>query len=94
MFLRDLPLGEGMLLPMHPPRVAKSWMANTYIPLDMLLVAPDGRIEKIKAEAEPFSLKTISSGAPVEAVIEIRGGEARKLGLADGQLVCWSTPAS
>ncbi len=92
MFVRDLPASEGMLFPMDPPRVAKFWMANTYIPLDMLFVAPDGRIEKIKAEAKPFSLKTISSGAPVEAVIEIRGGEARKLGLAVGQRVRWSTP--
>ncbi len=92
MFVRDLPAGEGMLFPLAPPRVATFWMANTYIPLDMLFVAPDGRIEKIKAEARPFSLKTISSGAPVEAVIEIRGGEARKLGLAVGQRVRWSTP--
>lgn len=93
MYVRDLPADEGMIFPMRPPRVAKFWMANTYIRLDMLFVAPNGRIEKITANATPFSLKTISSGAPVEAVIEIRGGEARKLGLAIGQRVRWSTPA-
>lgn len=89
MFVRDLPADQGMIFPMDPPRVAQFWMANTYISLDMLFVAPNGLIEKITANATPFSLKTISSGAPVEAVIEIRGGEARKLGLAIGQRVLW-----
>ncbi len=93
MFVRDLPADEGMLFPMHPVRVARFWMANTYIPLDMLFVAPDGRIEKITARATPFSLKTISSGAPVEAVIEIAGGEAKKLGLKVGQRVSWKHTA-
>lgn len=93
MFVRELPADEGMLFPMHPPQVAKFWMANTYIPLDMLFVAPNGRIEKITANATPFSLKTISSGSSVEAVIEIAGGEARKLGLAVGQRVRWKTIA-
>ena len=89
MFVRDLPADQGMIFPMRPPSVAQFWMANTYIPLDMLFVAPDGRIEKITAHAKPFSLKTISSGAPVEAVIEIRGGEAKKLGITVGSLARW-----
>ena len=89
MFVRDLPADEGMVFPMHPLQVAQFWMANTYIPLDMLFVAPGGRIEKITANAKPFSLQTISSGAPVEAVIEIRGGEARALGITVGSQVRW-----
>ncbi len=94
MFVRDLPSDQGMLFPMQPPRVAQFWMANTYIPLDMLFVALDGRIEKIAANAKPFSLQTISSGAPVKAVIEIQGGEARKLGIVVGARVSWvASPA-
>lgn len=93
MFVRDLPADQGMIFPMRPPQVAKFWMANTYIPLDMLFVAPDGRIEKITANAKPFSLKTISSGAPVEAVIEIRGGEAQRLEIGIGSVVQWHRAA-
>ena len=89
MFVRDLPATQGMIFPMHPARVTQFWMANTYIPLDMLFVAPDGRIEKIASNATPFSLKTIGSGSPVEAVIEIRGGLARKLGVEVGAQVSW-----
>ncbi len=90
MFVRDLPRDEGMIFPMSPPEVAQFWMKNTYIPLDMLFVAPDGRIEKIIAHAKPFSLAVLSSGTPVEAVVEIRGGEARQLGITVGSLVRWS----
>ncbi len=87
MFVRDLPADEGMIFPMKPPEVAQFWMKNTYIPLDMLFVARDGRIEKIIANAKPFSLAVLSSGAPVVAVVEIRGGEARQLGITVGSRV-------
>lgn len=90
MFVRELPADQGMIFPVNPPRVAQFWMKNTYIPLDMLFVGPDGRIEKITANAKPFSLAILSSGEPVEAVIEIRGGEAKKLGLHVGARVRWS----
>ena len=93
MFVRDLPAHQGMIFPMRPARIAQFWMANTYIPLDMLFVAPDGRIEKIAANATPFSLKTISSGSPVEAVIEIQGGLARKLGVEVGARISWKKPS-
>lgn len=94
MFVRDLPADEGMIFPMRPPRVAQFWMKNTYIPLDMLFVAPGGRIEKIIADATPFSLAVLSSGVPVEAVVEIRGGEAKTLGLKVGQRVSWPKSAA
>ena len=93
MFVRDLPADEAMIFPMRPPQVAQFWMKNTYIPLDMLFVGTDGRIAKIIANARPFSLAVLSSGVPVEAVIEIGGGEARKLGITLGSPVSWSRTA-
>lgn len=94
MFVRDLPADQAMIFPMVPPRVAQFWMKNTYIPLDMLFVAPDGRIEKIAANTKPFSLAVIGSGEPVRAVIEIRGGEAHSLGIAVGARVSWARAAT
>ncbi len=93
MFVRDLPANQGMLFPMRPPQVAYFWMKNTYIPLDMLFIGTNGRIAKIIANARPFSLATLSSGVPVEAVVEIRGGQAHKLGLKVGEAVKWTAPA-
>jgi uncharacterized protein len=71
------------------PQIAHFWMKNTYIPLDMVFVGADGRIAKIIANARPFSLDVLSSDVPVIAVLEIRGGEAKQLGLGVGDRVSW-----
>ncbi|MGH8319899.1 MAG: DUF192 domain-containing protein [Steroidobacteraceae bacterium] len=90
MFVRDLPATQGMLFPEGSPQVAHFWMKNTYIPLDMVFVGEDHRIEKIIARATPFSEAILSSDVPVIAVLEIRGGEARQLGIAVGDRVSWT----
>jgi uncharacterized protein len=89
MFVRDLPASQGMLFPEASPQVAKFWMENTYIPLDMVFVGEDHRIAKIIAQATPFSEEILSSVVPVIAVLEIRGGEAKQLGIGLGDRVSW-----
>jgi uncharacterized membrane protein (UPF0127 family) len=93
MFVRDLPPEEGMLFPQDAPQVAHFWMKNTYIPLDMVFVGEDGRVAKIIANATPFSRAVLSSDVPVIAVLEIGGGEARRLGIGVGDRVSWKKPA-
>ena len=89
MYVRDLPAGRGMLFLEPAPRPAVFWMKNTYIALDMLFVGADHRIVKIAARAPPLSLATISSDAPVIAVLEIKGGEAQRRGIRVGDRVAW-----
>jgi uncharacterized membrane protein (UPF0127 family) len=91
MFVTDLPADRGMVFIHEPPRVASMWMKNTYIELDMLFVARD-RIVKIAASTRPHSLETIPSGVPVGAVIELRGGEAARRGIAVGDRVSIRLP--
>lgn len=93
MFVRDLPDTKGMVFPLDPPRVELMWMKNTYIELDMLFVGTDGRVVKIIQRARPLSLETLSSGQVVRAVVELRGGEAARLGLAVGDRVSWQEPS-
>jgi hypothetical protein len=93
MFVRDLPASRGMVFPFRPPRVENMWMKNTYIELDMLFIAADGRIVKIIPRARPLSLETLSSDIPVGAVLELSGGEARRLGLEVGDSVSWQLAA-
>lgn len=87
MYRRELPADAGMLFVYPRLRAAQMWMKNTYIPLDMLFIAPDGRIVKIAERTVPHSLQTISSGQPVKGVLELRGGSADRLGLAPGDTV-------
>jgi uncharacterized membrane protein (UPF0127 family) len=90
MFVRDLPADEGMVFLHSPPRAASMWMKNTYIPLDMLFVDPDGRIVKIAEQTTPHSLEPIGTNTAVGAVIELRGGEASRRGLKVGDRASWT----
>lgn len=89
MFRTSLAPDAGMIFPMQPPRFASFWMRNTLIPLDMLFIRPDGRIARIAAQTVPHSLTPVGSGEPVSAVLEIPGGRAAELGIAEGDLVRW-----
>jgi len=92
MFVSDLPAGLGMVFPLDPPRVETMWMKNTYIELDMLFIESGGRVSKIIERAAPMSLRTLSSDTPVAAVLELKGGEASRLGLQVGDTVTWRKP--
>lgn len=87
MFVRELAPGAGMLFQSQAPRVMSMWMKNTFIPLDMLFIDAKGRIVHIAAQTTPHSLDTISSNEPVTMVLELRGGEAGKRGIAAGDHV-------
>ena len=63
------------------------WMQNTYLSLDMLFIRPDGTIARIAANTEPLSTRTIPSGEPVLAVLELNAGTAAKLGIKPGDRV-------
>ncbi|HEV8018511.1 MAG TPA: DUF192 domain-containing protein [Steroidobacteraceae bacterium] len=93
MFVSDLPATMGMVFPLEAPRVETMWMKNTYIALDMLFIGADGHVTKIIERAVPMSLETLSSDAPVAAVLELKGGEAARLGLQRGDTVTWKKTA-
>ena len=87
MFVRDLPDLRGMLFVHDQPKDISMWMKNTYIPLDMVFIDQRGRIQQIIEQATPHSLDLIRSDKPALAVLEIAGGEARRLGIHPGQRV-------
>lgn len=82
--------GEGMIFPFPSPRPASFWMRNTLIPLDMIFIREDGTIARIAANTVPHSERPESSGEPVAAVLELRGGRAAELGIREGDRVRWS----
>ena len=77
----------GMLFLFPRPVMASFWMHNTLISLDMLFISADGRIVNIVAEAEPLTLDSRRSAAPVVAVLELAGGRAAALGIMPGDRV-------
>jgi uncharacterized protein len=90
MFRESLPADGGMIFPLDPPRHASFWMKNTVIPLDMIFIRSDGSIARIEPETTPQSLTPVPSGEPVAAVLELAGGRASALGIAEGDRVTWN----
>lgn len=90
MFRTSLEPNAGMLFPRNPAAPASFWMKNTVIPLDIIFIDAQHKIESIAANAQPYSLDPIASGGPVIGVLELAGGRAAELGLASGDTVSWT----
>ena len=87
MFRTSLEADSWMIFLYESPREITMWMKNTYVPLDMLFIAADGRILNIARDTAPLDLTPIPSAGPVRGVLEIRAGTAIKLGIKAGDRV-------
>ena len=84
MFRRFMPADRGMLFDFKTEQPVMMWMKNTYIPLDMIFISRSGAVTHIAANTEPLSERTISSGPPAFAVLEVNAGVAAKIGVKPG----------
>ncbi|MEM8655068.1 MAG: DUF192 domain-containing protein [Pseudomonadota bacterium] len=80
----SMPASEGMLFIYPRPRTLSFWMRNTLIPLDMVFVDPRGIVQKVHHEAVPLDETPIPGGDGLTHVLEINGGLARRMGIAEG----------
>ena len=87
MFRRKLAAESGMLFDFGRVQPVSMWMKNTYLPLDMVFIAADGRVVSVKRDAEPLSEAIISSGGEVLGVLEINAGTAARIGVKAGDRV-------
>lgn len=87
MFRRSLAANAGMLFDFGTDRPSAMWMKNTYVPLDMIFIHRDGRVESVHYGAVPGSTRTITSRGPVRAVLEVRAGVAKLLGVRPGDRI-------
>ena len=89
MFRDSLPRGQGMLFIHQTPGLYTYWMYKVEIPLDMIWMDQHRNIVEISADTPPC--KTKASGCDkygghqqAQFVLELGGGEAKRLGLHDG----------
>jgi len=87
MFRRRMAADAGMLFIYRREEPISMWMKNTYIPLDMLFIARDGKIRHLAERTVPMSEAVIGSGGPVVAVLELNAGTVSRLGLKPGDRV-------
>lgn len=88
MFRKEMARDTGMLFPMDPPRRAGFYMRNTYVPLDIIFIGADGRVLNI-GSGRPLDETVIPSEGLAKAVLELRAGEARRIGLRPGDRIDW-----
>lgn len=84
MFRERLPQSSGMLFVYPSARQATFWMKNTLVPLDMIFADDAGRVTRVHENAIPQDTTVIDGGPGVRFVLEINGGLARRLGIAEG----------
>jgi uncharacterized membrane protein (UPF0127 family) len=84
---RTLAPDHGMLFEFDMVGRQSFWMKDTLIPLDIIFIAPGGKIDSVAANAKPLSLDPVMSKHGVNGVLEIQGGLAKKLGVRPGDTV-------
>jgi uncharacterized membrane protein (UPF0127 family) len=86
MYRTQLAPNRGMLFPFSPPRVARFWMKNTLIPLDMIFLY-QGQIQAILPNVPPCHRDPCPVYGPfkeIDQVIELAEGQAKVLNLTVG----------
>jgi len=94
MYVNSLAANRGMLFVFDQPQPQAFWMKNTLIPLDILFIAPDGRVIRIAENAKPMSLETIQSMGIASEVLELAGGVSHNLGIVAGARIKHSDPSA
>ena len=80
----------GMLFIYEDEGVYPFWMKNTLIPLDMIWIDKNATVARIIKNAEPCGKEycpSINPNKKAKYVLEINGGEADSIGLAEGSRV-------
>ena len=89
MFREALADNRGMLFPFESARIARFWMKNVPVSLDMIFLNGD-RIVDIAANVPPCQSNPCPVYGPkalVDGVIELRGGRAEELGVQTGDTI-------
>ncbi len=89
MFRTRIAPDGGMLFPMDPPRSASFWMKNCPVSQDWFFIRADGTVARLVRNTVPFSTGPVGVDEPVAAVLEIAGGRAAELGIAEDAIVTW-----
>ena len=89
MFVRNMPESTGMLFVYERSDMHSMWMKNTYIPLDMVFARADGTVSSVIHDTQPLSLTSQGSVEPVNYVLELNAGTARRLNIGRKSRISW-----
>jgi len=94
MFVRKLPPTTGMLFVYDGNEQRSMWMKNTYISLDIIYARADGSVSSVIHNTEPLSLRSLASVEPVQYVLELNAGVARRFKIGTRSRLIWNAAES
>lgn len=86
MFRESLAADRGMLFDFGDSAPRSFWMKNTLVPLDIIFIGEDGRVQNV-GSGIPFSEAPVPSAGSARYVLELNAGTAAKLGVQPGDKV-------
>ena len=87
MFKKALPAHTGMLFLYGSDGMRYFWMKNTYLALDIIFIGSDSEVKNVHHNAKPKDETTISSLFPVQYVLEVKAGGAKRCSIRQGMRV-------
>ena len=87
MFRKTLPEQTGMLFYFPDIEARSFWMKNTYLELDMIFVDGASEVRCIVHRATPLTETPRACPEPTRYVVEIGGGQAEAMGIAEGSMM-------
>jgi len=90
MYREALPQGRGLLFVHQKPAYYRYWMSNVKFPLDIIFMDENRKVVEISPDTpicttKPEDCLTYGGRHLEKFVLELRAGEARRLGLHEGQ---------
>ncbi|MBC2839759.1 DUF192 domain-containing protein [Robiginitalea sp. SC105] len=89
MYRNEMRDDRGMLFVFDAPALHAFYMKNTMMPLDILFIDSNLEIATIRQNARPLDESSISSGVPVQYVLEVNAGLSAKWGLEAGDRITY-----
>ena len=87
MYRQSMEDDQGMLFIFPEEAMHSFYMKNTKFPLDIVFVRADSTIASIQENAQPLDEKGLSSRVPVQYVLEVNAGLAKKWQIETGDRI-------
>ncbi len=89
MYRKSMPDTQGMLFLFDESKQQSFWMKNTLIPLDIIFIDEEKKINTIHENTTPLSLESLPSDGDAKYVLEVRGGFCQQYGVKVGDMIEW-----
>jgi uncharacterized membrane protein (UPF0127 family) len=89
MYREELTEDQGMLFVFEEATPRLFYMKNTEVPLDIIYITTDKRVDSYSLDAQPKDETLLESKGASQYVLEVKAGMANKWGLKENDLIDW-----